>query len=65
MSEQPEKFASDAQSVHAAHGAILFEQAECCALENVKIDHIGYPALSQNITFLSLLLGVGKVKWFQ
>ena len=48
MSEQPEKFASDAQSVHAAHGAILFEQAECCALENVKISCMGVHAVEVN-----------------
>ncbi|MBE6731246.1 MAG: right-handed parallel beta-helix repeat-containing protein [Ruminococcaceae bacterium] len=45
MKEQEEKFASDAQSVHAAHGAVLFENAECCCLENVNLLCMGVHAV--------------------
>ncbi|MBP3323578.1 MAG: right-handed parallel beta-helix repeat-containing protein [Clostridia bacterium] len=42
------KFASDAQSVHGGHGAILFEQAECSGIYGCNISCMGVHAIEIN-----------------
>ena len=48
MQEQNESFGSDAQAVHAAPGAIYFEQAEDCGIFNCDISCMGIHGVEIN-----------------
>ncbi|MBE6740518.1 MAG: right-handed parallel beta-helix repeat-containing protein [Ruminococcaceae bacterium] len=47
-SEPPKEYAADAQSCYAAHGAIRFENAEVCSIENCNISCTGVHAIEIN-----------------